>query len=170
MLETRATKFTEALVIAPDVFTDERGYFKETFSQKKYESLGISGLFVQDNVSYSRKGVLRGMHYDMRMAKLVQCLDGVIYDAIVDMREDSPTYKQWDALELSSDNHLQLYVPQGFAHGFYVLSEYAVVLYKQTALYDPRHERAVSWRDPSIGIEWPLEGREPVMSQKDAVL
>ncbi len=170
MLETRATKFSEALVIAPDVFMDERGYFKETYSQKKYESLGIPNAFVQDNLSCSRKGVLRGMHYDLRMAKLVQCLEGVIYDAIVDMREESPTYKQWDALELSSDNHLQLYVPQGFAHGFYVLSDYAVVLYKQTALYDPRHERAVSWRDPSIGIEWPLEGREPVLSPKDAQL
>lgn len=170
MLETRATKFSEALVIAPDVFADERGYFKETYSQKKYESFGIPNAFVQDNVSYSCRGALRGMHYDFRMSKLVQCLEGVIYDAIVDMREDSPTYKQWDALELSSDNHLQLYVPQGFAHGFYVLSDYAIVLYKQTALYDPRHEQAVSWRDPSIGIEWPLEGQEPVMSAKDAQL
>jgi dTDP-4-dehydrorhamnose 3,5-epimerase len=170
MLETRATKFSEALVIAPDVFADERGYFKETYSQGKYEALGVSPLFVQDNVSYSRKGVLRGMHYDFRMAKLVQCLEGVIYDAIVDMREESPTYKQWDALELSSDNHLQLYVPPGFAHGFYVLSDYAIVLYKQTALYDPQHERAVSWRDPGIGIEWPLEGQQPVISPKDAAL
>lgn len=170
MLEIRATKFSEALVIAPDVFDDERGYFKETYSQKKYEALGVSAVFVQDNVSYSRRGVLRGMHYDFRMAKLVQCLHGAIYDAIVDMREDSPTYKQWDALELSSDNHLQLYVPPGFAHGFYVLSDYAIVLYKQTALYDPRHERAVSWRDPGIAIEWPLEGQEPVVSPKDAAV
>jgi dTDP-4-dehydrorhamnose 3,5-epimerase len=170
MLETRATKFPEALVIAPDVFYDERGYFKETYSQKKYEALAISDAFVQDNVSFSGKGVLRGMHYDFRMAKLVQCLEGVIYDAIVDMREESPTYKQWDALELSSDNHLQLYVPPGFAHGFYVLSDYAVVLYKQTAPYDRRYEQAVSWRDKSIGIEWPLEGREPVLSAKDAML
>jgi dTDP-4-dehydrorhamnose 3,5-epimerase len=170
MLETRATKFSEALVIAPDVFLDERGYFKEVYSQKKYESLGVPDIFVQDNVSYSSRGVLRGMHYDLRMAKLVQCLQGVIYDAIVDMREGSPTYRQWDALELSSDNHLQLYVPPGFAHGFYVLSDYAVVLYKQTALYDPRYERAVSWRDPGIGIQWPLEGREPLLSPKDARL
>lgn len=170
MLETRATKFSEALVIAPDVFGDERGYFKELYSQKKYQALGITGPFVQDNVSYSRKGVLRGMHYDFRLAKLVQCIEGVIYDAIVDMREDSPTYKQWDALELSSDNHLQLYVPRGFAHGFYVLSDYAVVLYKQTALYDPKEERAISWRDPGIGIEWPLDGTQPVLSPKDAAL
>jgi dTDP-4-dehydrorhamnose 3,5-epimerase len=170
MLETRATKFSEALVIAPDVFNDERGYFKETYSQKKYEALGVPDVFVQDNVSYSSRGVLRGMHYDFRLSKLVQCLHGAIYDAIVDMREDSPTYKQWDALELSSDNHLQLYVPRGFAHGFYVLSDSAIVLYKQSALYDPQQERAVSWRDPSIGIEWPLEGREPLLSPKDAAL
>lgn len=170
MLETRATKFSEALVIAPDVFGDDRGYFKEIYSEKKYEALGIPGPFVQDNISCSRKGVLRGMHYDFRMAKLVQCIEGVIYDAIVDMREDSPTYCQWDALELSSDNHLQFYVPPGFAHGFYVLSDYAVVMYKQTALYDPKFERAVSWCDPGIGIEWPLNGTQPLLSPKDAAL
>src|SRR5690349_13539837 len=114
MLETRATKFPEAIVIAPDVFADQRGFFKEIYSQNRYEALGVTGPFVQDNVSFSGKGVLRGMHYDFRMGKLVQCLEGAIYDAIVDMREDSPTYKQWDAIELSSDNHLQFYVPPGF--------------------------------------------------------
>lgn len=170
MIETRPTKFPEAPVVVPDVFGDDRGYFKEVYSQKKYEALGIRGPFVQDNVSYSRKGTLRGMHYDFRMAKLVQCIEGVVYDAIVDMREGSPTYKQWDAVELTSENHFQFYVPPGFAHGFYVLSDYAVVLYKQTALYDPAQERAISWRDPSVGIEWPLEGQEPLLSPKDAAL
>ena len=169
MIQTRPTKFSEALVVVPDVFHDERGYFKEVHSQRKYEGLGIAGPFVQDNVSYSRKGVLRGMHYDMRMAKLVQCLHGAIFDAIVDMREGSPTYKQWDAVELTSENHLQFYVPPGFAHGFYVLSDYAIVLYKQTALYDPAQERAIGWRDPSVGIEWPLDG-EPLLSLKDAAV
>ena len=169
MIQTRPTKFSDAIVVVPDVFPDERGYFTEVHSQGKYERLGIAGPFVQDNVSYSRKGVLRGMHYDMRLAKLVQCLQGSIFDAIVDMREESPTYKQWDAVELTSENHYQLYVPPGFAHGFYVLSEDAVVLYKQTALYDPAHERAISWRDPSVGIAWPLDG-EPVLSPKDAAV
>lgn len=169
-METRRTKFPEAIVVVPDVFEDDRGYFKEVHSQRKYDVLGIDGPFVQDNVSYSRKGVLRGMHYDLRMAKLVQCLDGAIYDAIVDMRENSPTYKQWDAFELTSANHLQLYVPPGFAHGFYVLSDRAVVLYKQTAPYDPAQERAVSWRDPGIGIAWPRADGEPLLSAKDAAL
>jgi dTDP-4-dehydrorhamnose 3,5-epimerase len=169
MFERRPTKFPDAMVIVPDVFADARGYFKETFSQQKYEALGVHGPFVQDNVSYSRAGVLRGMHYDLRMAKLVQCLQGSVYDVIVDMREGSPTYKQWDAIELTGDNHWQLYVPPGFAHGFYALSD-AMVLYKQTALYDPAHERAVSWRDRSIGIEWPLDGQEPILSAKDGAL
>jgi dTDP-4-dehydrorhamnose 3,5-epimerase len=110
------------------------------------------------------------MHYDMRMAKLVQCLEGAIYDVIVDMRDGSPTYKQWDAVELTQENHWQLFVPAGFAHGFYVLSEVATVHYKQTALYDPSLERGVNWRDPSIGIEWPLNGAQPLVSPKDAAL
>lgn len=170
MIQTRPTKFAEALVVAPDVFPDDRGYFKEVYSQKKYDALGIPGPFVQDNVSRSVRGTLRGMHYDFRMAKLVQCIEGAIYDAIVDMREGSPTYKQWDAVELTSENHLQFYVPPGFAHGFYVLSDVAVVLYKQTAPYDPAQERAISWRDASVGIEWPLGGQEPLLSPKDAAL
>ena len=169
MLEVRATKFPEVLVIVPDVFADARGYFKETFSSKKYEALGVAGPFVQDNLSHSRRGVLRGMHYDLRMAKLVQCLEGAVYDVVVDMREGSPTYKQWDSVELSGENHWQIFVPAGFAHGFYVLSDRAIVLYKQTALYDPAHERAIGWNDASVGIRWPLRG-EPLLSDKDAAL
>lgn len=170
MLEVRSTKFPEVFLVVPDVFPDERGFFKEVFSASKYEKSGMRGPFVQDNFSFSRRGVLRGMHYDLRMAKLVQCVDGAIYDVVVDMREDSPAYKQWDAFELSSENHLQVYIPAGFAHGFYVLSDRALVLYKQTAQYDPAHERAVSWRDPSLGIKWPLEDGEPILSAKDALL
>src|SRR5579883_2277449 len=170
MLQKLATKFPDAAIVVPDVFPDERGLFKEVYSEEKYAAIGIRGPFVQDNVSVSHSGVLRGMHYDLRMAKLVQCLDGAIYDVIADMREGSPTYKQWDAVELSGLNHRQLYVPPGFAHGFYVVSERAVVLYKQTAAYDPSQERAISWRDPQLGIEWPLSGRDPILSAKDAAL
>ena len=170
MLHRLATKFPEVAIVVPDVFPDDRGYFKEVYSQKKYEAIGVSGPFVQDNVSVSRRDVLRGMHYDLRMAKLVQCIDGAIWDVVADMREGSPTYKQWDAVELTSENHRQLYVPAGFAHGFYVLSERAVVLYKQTAAYDPAQERAISWRDPQLAIVWPLQGRTPLLSAKDAAL
>ena len=170
MLQARPTKFSEVLVIVPDVFEDSRGYFKETFSKNKYAALGIDAEFLQDNLSVSAQGVLRGLHYDARMAKLVQCLDGTIYDVVVDMRDGSPSFKQWDAVELSSENHWQIFIPPGFAHGFYVLSDRAVVLYKQTALYDPAHERAVSWQDPSIGVCWPLDGTQPVLSPKDAAL
>lgn len=157
-------------LIVPAVHQDERGYFKETYSQTRYDAAGISGPFVQDNLSVSRKHVLRGMHYDSRMAKLVQVLSGRIFDVAVDMREGSPTYKQWDAAELSAENHQQFYIPAGFAHGFLVLSDRAVVMYKQTALYDPAQERAISWDDPSVGIEWPLGGAAPILSAKDAAL
>lgn len=157
------------LVLRPQVFADARGSFKEVYSESKYGELGIHGPWVQDNVSVSRRGVLRGMHYDMRMAKLVQCLHGHIFDAVVDMREGSPTFKRWCSVELSGENHRQVYIPAGFAHGFYTLSDEAIVLYKQTAAYDPAQERAISWRDPEVGIVWPLAG-EPVLSPKDAAL
>lgn len=157
-------------LVVPQVFSDERGYFKEAYSQKRYEDAGIPGPFVQDNISVSKQGVLRGMHYDLRMAKLVYVVFGRIFDVAVDMREGSPTYKQWDAAELSAENHHQFYVPPGFAHGFFVLSDKAVVAYKQTALYDPSQERAVRWDDPSVGIEWPLHGTQPILSAKDAAI
>ncbi|HEV3152999.1 MAG TPA: dTDP-4-dehydrorhamnose 3,5-epimerase [Candidatus Baltobacteraceae bacterium] len=169
MLKAHKTKFADVLLLEPDVFPDDRGFFKEVFSAEKYAAIGIRGPFVQDNVSYSRRGVLRGMHYDLRMAKLVQCVQGAIFDVVVDMRDGSPTYKHWDGIDLTSENHRQLYVPPGFAHGFYVRSDAALVLYKQTAAYDPSQERAISWRDPTVGIAWPLDG-EPVLSAKDAAL
>lgn len=157
-------------LIVPAVHQDDRGFFKETYSQPRYQEAGIKGPFVQDNLSVSKKHVLRGMHYDARMAKLVQVLYGRIYDVAVDMREDSPTYKQWDAAELSAENHQQFYIPAGFAHGFLVLSDRAIVMYKQTALYDPSQEHAIAWNDPSVGIEWPLNGAAPILSAKDAAL
>lgn len=170
MLKSLATKFPEVKIIEPDVFADERGYFKETFSEEKYGTLGIDQHFVQDNISYSRKGVLRGMHYDLRMAKLVQAIYGSVYDVVVDMRPQSHTFKQWAGVELSSQNHRQLFVPAGFAHGFLTLSDEAIVSYKQSAPYDPRFELGISWRDPEIGIVWPLDGRAPILSAKDAAL
>jgi dTDP-4-dehydrorhamnose 3,5-epimerase len=166
MLQTRPTTFAEVKIVVPTVFPDARGYFKEVYSQRSYPEIGIDATFVQDNVSLSHKGTLRGMHYDERMGKLVQCLRGRIFDVWVDMRAGSTTFKKWDSVELTGENHLQIYIPAGFAHGFYTLSDEAVVLYKQTALYDTRYERTVGWNDPSIGIAWPLDGA-PLLSAKD---
>lgn len=167
MIVVRDTNFAEAKLYTPDVFADSRGYFKETYSKDKYVGLGRSDEWVQDSVSRSKKNVLRGMHYDMRMAKLVQVLLGKIYDVIVDVREGSPTYKKWQGFELSADNHLQLYVPAGFAHGFLALADDVIIQYKMSAHFDPKHERVLSWKDPSVGIRWPLDG-EPILSPKDA--
>ena len=169
MIDVRPTIFDEAKVLIPDVFEDDRGFFKESFSHARYAEIGIDDEFVQDNVSYSIRNVVRGMHYDFRMAKLVQALRGRIYDVIVDMRPDSPTFRRWQGFYLSENNHKQLYVPRGFAHGFLVLSDDAIVMYKQTALYDPKHECAISWRDESVGIAWPLVGTAR-LSPKDAAL
>ncbi|HXM18644.1 MAG TPA: dTDP-4-dehydrorhamnose 3,5-epimerase [Candidatus Tumulicola sp.] len=167
MIVVKPTKFADAHLFVPDVFSDARGYFKETYARRKYEELGIADEWVQDAVSRSRKNVLRGMHYDMRMAKLAQVLVGRAYDVIVDVREGSPTYKQWQGFDLSGDNHMQVYVPKGFAHGFLALSDEVIFHYKMSAHFDPQHERVLSWKDPSVGIEWPIEG-EPLLSPKDA--
>jgi dTDP-4-dehydrorhamnose 3,5-epimerase len=170
MLKSIDPKFPEVKIVEPQVFADERGYFKETFSEDKYGALEIDEHFVQDNLSCSRKGVLRGMHYDPRMAKLVYVVYGNVYDVVVDVRLGSPTYKQWAAIELTAQNHRQLFIPAGFAHGFLTLSDEALVAYKQTAPYDPRFERGLSWRDPEAGILWPLDGKVPILSPKDAAL
>ncbi len=167
MIEVMDTDFVDAKVYVPDVFHDQRGFFKESYSQPKYAELGMHDVWVQDSVSRSKRNVVRGMHYDMRMAKFVQVLQGRIYDVIVDVREGSPTYKRWQGFELSADNHRQLYVPRGFAHGFLALDEDNVVFYKMSAAHDPTAERILSWRDPQVAIRWPLAG-EPVLSPKDA--
>lgn len=169
-MKTVQTGIGGVKLITPVVFKDERGFFKETFSSPRYAAAGITEAFVQDNVSFSVRHVLRGMHYDLRMSKLVQAIVGRIFDVVVDMREDSPTFKQWDGFELTGENHHQIFVPAGVAHGFLTLSDKAVVLYKQTALYDPKAERAIGWSDPSVNIEWPLDGHEPLLSPKDAAL
>lgn len=168
MLEVRETSFAEVKIVVPEVLSDRRGFFKEVFSGPKYAEIGVLDDFVQDNVSHSKKNVLRGMHYDLRMAKLVQALHGAVYDVVVDVREDSSTYKRWFGCRLSAENHWQLYVPRGFAHGFITLSDDALILYKQSALYAQEHERLLRWDDPSVAIEWPLAGAKPVLSAKDA--
>jgi dTDP-4-dehydrorhamnose 3,5-epimerase len=167
MIQVRATDFDEAKIFIPDVFEDARGYFKETFSTDKYAALGLHDVWLQDSVSRSKRNVIRGMHYDHRMAKLVQVLRGRIFDVIVDVREGSSTYRRWQGFDLTEDNHHQLYVPRGFAHGFLALADDVIVHYKMTALYDPKSEGVLSWRDPRVGIAWPLRG-EPILSPKDA--
>lgn len=170
MIQTFPTTFAEARVFIPDVYADDRGYFKETWSDPKYDALGLELRFAQDSVSRSARGVLRGMHYDFRMAKLVQCLHGRIWDAIVDLRRESPTYLRWEGFELTAGNHRQLFVPAGFAHGFLALDDDAIVSYKNSVPYDAALEGAISWRNPRVGIAWPLDGAAPRLSAKDAAI
>lgn len=146
------------LLFKPWVFHDERGFFAETWNRERYAAAGLDTDFVQDNVSLSKRGVLRGLHYQNPSAqgKLVSVLQGAVFDVAVDLRVDAPTFKKWVGVELSSENLHQLYVPEVFAHGFLVTSETAVVSYKCTAPYVPEHERSVRWDDPEIGIEWPI--------------
>jgi dTDP-4-dehydrorhamnose 3,5-epimerase len=171
MVAVISTKIADVLLIQLDVYEDDRGYFIETYQREKYREAGIPHDFVQDNMSFSRQGVLRGLHYQIQQpqGKLVQVLKGKIFDVCVDIRKSSPTFRQWVGAELSDENGRQLWVPPGFAHGFYVLSEMAYVTYKTTDFYAPQWERTILWNDPAIGIEWPLQGgAEPVVSGKDA--
>lgn len=152
--------------ITPQLFQDERGYFFESYREDLYLELGI-GLFVQDNVSYSRKNTVRGLHFqsDPGQGKLVNCLLGEIWDVAVDIRPNSPTFMKWESLILSDQNHEQLYIPVGFAHGFCVLSEYALVQYKVSSNYNPATEKSVYWNDPNFQIAWPIQN--PVLSPRD---
>ena len=160
-------------VIEPTVHPDERGFFCETYRHEWHADLGIpeAELFIQDNHSRSTRGVLRGMHFHVGdgVAKLVRCARGRILDVAVDLRRGSPTYGQWEAVELDDESMRELYVPVGFAHGFCVLSDVADVLYKQTAYYDPAVERGIAWNDSEIGIDWPLPPEELTVSDRDAV-
>ena len=162
------TEIPEVLLVHPRVFEDDRGYFLETFHQDRYEAVGITTTFVQDNHSRSSKGVLRGLHYQLKKAqdKLIYVVRGEIFDVAVDIRRGSPTFGKWTGAILSEKNKSQLFIPKGFAHGFYVLSETADVVYKCTDMYDPTDDYGIFWNDPAIGIQWPLEG-EPAVSQKD---
>lgn len=159
----------EVILIEPKVFGDERGFFMESFNQAQFEAaVGVQHQFVQDNHSRSTRGVLRGLHYQIRQAqgKLVRVVRGCVFDVAVDMRRSSPNFGRWVGVELSEGNHRQLWVPPGFAHGFVVLSDSADFLYKTTEYYAPQYERSVAWNDPRIGIEWPFSG-EVILSEKD---
>ena len=163
------TGIPDVLIFEPKIFQDGRGFFQESYNKKNFENLtGLDVEFVQDNHSRSEKGVLRGLHYQIKQpqGKLVRVVRGAVFDVAVDIRKTSPTFGQWVGVELSEDNHRQLWVPTGFAHGFLVLSETADFLYKTTDYYAPEHERSILWKDPTIGIEWPIE-REPRLSSKD---
>lgn len=165
------TPIPDLILIEPKVFGDERGFSMESYNQKQYNAAGITPLFVQDNHSGSRQGILRGLHYQIRQAqgKLLRVVVGEVYDVAVDLRKSSPTFKQWFGCCLSAQNKRQFWVPVGFAHGFYVRSEWAEVLYKVTDFYAPEHERTLVWNDPEIGVNWPLlPGTQPVVSARDA--
>ncbi len=146
------------LIVEPKVHADERGYFQESWQTRRYADAGIQGSFVQDNISYSRRGVLRGLHYQWPRAqgKLICALRGCVFDVAVDVRRGSPHYGRWFGLELTEQNHQQLWIPPGFAHGFQVLSEDALVLYKATDYYAPADEVTLAWNDPSLAIPWPI--------------
>jgi dTDP-4-dehydrorhamnose 3,5-epimerase len=159
----------DVLIIEPKVFGDARGFFFESFNRREFgRATGLDVEFVQDNHSRSERGVLRGLHYQIRQpqGKLVRVVRGAVFDVAVDVRRSSPTFGRWVGVELTEDNHRQLWVPPGFAHGFVVTSETADFLYKTTDYYAPEHERCIAWNDPSIGVSWPVDG-EPKLSPKD---
>ena len=164
------TAIPEVLVLTPKVFGDARGFFFESFNARDFvESTGVNAEFVQDNHSKSSQGVLRGLHYQIQnpQGKLVRVVNGAVFDVAVDMRKSSPTFGQWVGEVLSAENHKQLWVPPGFAHGFVVLSESAEFLYKTTDYWYPAHERSLLWNDPTVAIHWPIDF-EPQLAAKDA--
>jgi dTDP-4-dehydrorhamnose 3,5-epimerase len=165
---TPAEGLPDVLIVDFPVFADERGFFTELWHAGKYADAGLDALFVQDNLSHSRHGVLRGLHYQWPgpQGKLVQIIAGTIFDVAVDIRRGSPTFGRWFGIELDARRRRHLYVPEGFAHGFCVLSSEATVLYKCTRVYDPAGDAAIAWNDPDIGIDWPIAA--PLLSPKDA--
>lgn len=165
------THIPDVLIIEPDVFGDERGFFMESWHQQKFADAGLNMKFVQDNHSRSSQGILRGLHYQVEhtQGKLVRVTQGQVFDVAVDVRRSSPTFGQWAGTELSDKNHRMFWVPEGFAHGFYVMSESADFQYKCTDFYAPEHEHCLRWDDPAIGIDWPLiDGQAPQLSGKDS--
>lgn len=167
-MRVETTPLAGVLVLEPRVFRDARGFFAETWREERYAELGIAGPFVQDNLSFSRRGVLRGLHFQnpSPQGKLVGVLQGEIFDVAVDLRLGSPTFGHWVGRVLGAEPMRQMWVPEGFAHGFLVLSETALVSYKCTRAYAPQHEHGLRWDDPQLGIKWPLA--EPILSEKDA--
>ena len=169
-MKVTRTEIPDVLVLEPKVFGDARGFFLESYNEKVFrEATGLGVTFVQDNHSRSGKGVLRGMHYQLKHAqgKLVRVVRGSVFDVAVDVRRSSPTFGKWVGVELSEENHRQFWIPPGFAHGFIVLSDSADFLYKATDYYAPEHERCIAWDDPEIGIVWPDVGAAPLLSEKD---
>ncbi len=173
-MKIKKTPLKDCYIIEPTIIEDERGYFYEKFNEKKFEELtGMNGHFVQDNISKSSYGVLRGVHLqrgEHGQAKLVSCLEGRVWDVAVDLREDSPTYGKWFGIELTPENKLQLYVPRGFGHGFSVLSETAIFSYKCDNFYHKESERGVMYNDPHLNIDWKIDEKDAVLSEKDKKL
>jgi len=171
-LRLTATEIHDVYIVEPNVFGDERGWFTESFNAQDFsQAIGLDVEFVQDNHSFSRQWTLRGLHYQLEQTqgKLVRVVAGSVFDAIVDIRKDSPSYGKWAGVELSAQNHKQLWIPAGLAHGFMVLSETAQFLYKTTDYYHPQSEACLAWNDSTVGIEWPLpSGILPNMNAKDA--
>lgn len=170
-MKIHLTNFPDVFLIEPQLYPDERGYFFELYHDQKYQELGLPARFVQDNYSRSRQGTLRGLHYQIHQpqGKLVQVTVGKIFDVAVDLRRKSSSFGKWTGVILSAENRYQLWIPPGFAHGFYVLSEWAEVLYKVTDYYAPEWDRTLLWNDPDLGIAWPLRsGEVPLLSAKDA--
>lgn len=170
-MKVEATRLPGVCLITPRVFGDERGFFLESWNAQTFRDAGLDVSFVQDNHSLSRRGILRGLHYQTRhtQGKLVRVTTGSVFDVAVDMRQDSPTLGQWVGVDLDADSKRMLWIPPGFAHGFYVTSDVAEFQYKCTDRYDPDSELSVAWDDPDLAINWPLEdGRAPSLSEKDA--
>lgn len=166
-MEVYTTKLKDVIVIEPEIFKDQRGFFQETYHLDRYRAAGIVCDFVQDNMSFSTKGTLRGLHYQYPhgQAKLVSVLKGEVFDVAVDIRQGASTFGEWEGVILSGDNHRQLFIPEGFAHGFCVLSEDAIFSYKCSDFYTPQDEFGIIWSDPDINIRWPIDN--PALSKKD---
>lgn len=167
------TNIEGLIIIEPEVFRDARGYFLESYHKSRLEALGIHREFIQDNQSCSTHGVIRGLHYQRApysQAKLIRVTEGTIYDVAVDIRTGSPTFGSWFGLEISEENHLQLLIPEGFAHGFSVISDHATVFYKCDAYYHPESESGIRYNDPDLGIDWKIDPDDVVVSQKDFAL
>lgn len=169
-MEIEETGFEGLLIVKPQVFKDARGFFFETYNEKRYKDAGIDYNFVQDNISSSQRGVVRGLHFQRppyTQAKLVQVIEGRVLDVVVDLRHDQPTFGKWYAVELTGENHWQFMIPRGFAHGFSVLSEKAVFTYKCDNLYNPQSEGGVRFDDPTLNIDWRIDLKEALTSEKD---
>jgi dTDP-4-dehydrorhamnose 3,5-epimerase len=172
-MKITSTNIEGLIIIEPEVFRDTRGYFLESYHKTRLEALGISREFIQDNQSRSTRGVIRGLHYQRApysQAKLIRVTEGTIYDVAVDIRTGSPTFGSWFGLEISADNYLQLLIPEGFAHGFSVISDHATVFYKCDAYYHPESESGIRYNDPDLAIDWKIDPGNAVVSQKDLAL